>query len=115
MQDFELTILNFIKNTLGHIAKACFFYLRQIVWCEIEDEGVVKEFKNSDDRSFKVAARKLCAIIFVPVNDIVATFFEVYYNLNQPFLNFDTEIVLYFVGKLTRGTRGHGRRRHTFS
>lgn len=77
MSDFELAIINAVQNTsisTGDNIKACFFHLSQNIFRRIQAEGLQARYNSIDDRSIKLAAHQMCALAFVPVDDVVATF-----------------------------------------
>lgn len=76
LSDFEVAIMNTLVSKFGDIVKGCFFHLRQIVHRHIQEEGLQRAYTNEDDDSIRNAAHMLCAIAFVPVNQVEKAFDE---------------------------------------
>ena len=64
MTDFELGIINAVRDEVKTQAKACFFHLRLNIFRKIQTEGLQEEYNDPDDRSIKIACQELCALAF---------------------------------------------------
>ena len=53
---------------------ACFFHLKQTVFRRVQAEGLQAAYNDPDDRSIKEAAQMICALAFVPVEDVEKAF-----------------------------------------
>lgn len=76
MCDFEIAIINAILSTIGDVIRACFFHLCQSIWRRIQADGLAAAYNDPQDRSIRDAARKLCALAFVPLHDVESVFLE---------------------------------------
>lgn len=86
MTDFELGIINSVKNVVKTNVKACFFHLRQSVYRRIQSEGLQQEYNNPNDRSIKIATQKMVALAFLPIEEVVDTFDDFYDEVPESFL-----------------------------
>ena len=56
--------------------KCCFFHLYQSIYRHIQAEGLQNQYRDSRDRSMKIAAHMICALAFVPLEYLDDTFEE---------------------------------------
>ena len=86
MTDFELGIINAVRVEIKTEVKACFFYLRQNIYQKIQAEGLQEEYNDPDDRSIKIACQKMCALAFLPIDQVVNTFDELCNEIPENFI-----------------------------
>ena len=87
MTDFELCIINAVQSVFGDIARACFFHLQQRIYRRVQHEDLQQAHNDPNDKSVKVAAQMLCALAFVPVDDINDVFENLMEELPESFLH----------------------------
>ena len=108
MCDFELAIINALKETFAiEIIRLCLFHLCQSVYRRIQAEGLEQKYKDEVDNSIREAARCMCALAFVPPQDVADIFDKFYDQVPEDFL----PIADYFEINYIRGKRAVGRRR----
>lgn len=108
MSDFELAIINAIKTHLNpNSVHLCFFHLCQNVFKKIISEGLKVKYMDENDSSIRDAARSMCALAFVPVQDVLSLFDALYEEMPDDFL----PIADYFEVTYVRGKPARGRRR----
>ena len=66
LTDFELAIINAARRHIGN--------LLQNVFRNIQSSGLQNQYNDDEDRSKKEAAQMMCAIAFVPTDDVIASF-----------------------------------------
>ena len=104
MSDFELAIINAVKSIFNcESIKLCLFHLCQFVYRRIQSEGLQEQYMNEDDDSIREAARSMCALAFVPTDDVPEVFDEV----PDGFIS----VANYFESTYIRGRKARGRRR----
>lgn len=73
--DFEIAIINAVRQHFGGaIIQACLFHLCQSVFRHVQDVGMQRAYNNAEDKTIRDAVRRMCAIAFVPVNDVIRVF-----------------------------------------
>lgn len=76
MTDFELAIINAaLENFVEAFIRACLFHLCQSVFRQIQHEGLQALYNDENDSTYRNAARQMCALAFVPVEDVQRVFF----------------------------------------
>ena len=71
--DFERRAINAIRNANQDIeVKGCFFHLCSNVWKRIQHLGLQQRY--NDDQEFSLHLRMLCALAFLPPDDVVQGF-----------------------------------------
>ncbi|XP_058799990.1 uncharacterized protein LOC131669250 [Phymastichus coffea] len=108
MTDFELAIINAVKNHFGeNIIRLCFFHLRQSIYRKIQSEGLQQQYGDPNDNSIREAAHSMCALAYVPP-DNVPEIFDLFQNeMPEEFI----PIATYFEINYVRGIRAIGRRK----
>ena len=86
MTDFELGIINAVKKEVKTNVKACFFHLRQSIYRRIQSEGLQQDYNDPNDRSIKIATQKMCALAFLPIEEVIDTFDDFYDEVPDSFL-----------------------------
>ena len=93
--DFEQAFISAFKDIFPNAKiNGCFFHFCQCVWRKIQSLGLQKMY--SENSTFALQVKQLCALAFVPVHDVVYAFEELieseYYienkSLFQPILNY---------------------------
>ena len=75
MSDFELAIINAVRTHFGrNIIRLCLFHLCQSVYRRIQQEGLLRQYGDETDSSIRDAARTMCALAFVPPDDVAIVF-----------------------------------------
>ncbi|KAK3925957.1 FLYWCH-type zinc finger-containing protein 1 [Frankliniella fusca] len=84
MSDFELAILNSIKEALAVTElQCCFFHLGQsmyrketdnlkitLSYCQVQQEGLQVAYNNPGDREVKIGSHMLLALAFIPPDEV---------------------------------------------
>ena len=109
MTDFELAVINATKEVFGDVIQGCFFHLRQCIFRRIQLEGLQQAHNDPEDNSVKVAAQMVCALAFVPVEDVEKSFDLLFADIPESFIC----IAEYFEVNYVRGRPARGRRRGT--
>ena len=65
-----MALINSVKLKFGNNISACFFHLRQCVYRHLQTEGLQIQYNNPNYCSIKQAAQAMCALAFVPVEDV---------------------------------------------
>lgn len=108
MTDFELGLINAVKKTIGDDRiRLCFFHLCQSVYRHIQSEGLQALYNDPDDRSIKTACHMLCALAFVPPDDVIKHFETLEEDIPDQVL----PIADYLEVNYIRGRPARGRRR----
>ena len=108
MCDFELAIINSVRTHFGDAAvRLCLFHLHQIVYRKIQAEGLQQQYQDKEDASIRNASHMMCALAFVPPNDVPDLFDRLYNELPEEFLSVADAFELNYI----RGRRAQGRRR----
>ena len=69
--DFQLSIIKAAGTVFGRdTVKCCFFHLCQSVYRHVVNEGLQTQYNDSDDRRIKVGSHMLCALAFVPTDEV---------------------------------------------
>ena len=87
--------------------KLCFFHLKQNVFRRIQSEGLQGRYNDPEDRTIKLAAAKLCALSFVPPDEVPEVFSGLCNDIPDDFL----PIADYFEVNYVNGRKAQGRRR----
>lgn len=97
MCDFEVAVINAATEVIGadHV-RCCFFHLCQSVYRHIQSEGLQELYNDANDRSIKVGPHMLCALPFVPVDQINQHFEKLRLHL-PPADYFDETYILIFL------------------
>ncbi|XP_053946208.1 uncharacterized protein LOC128855375 [Anastrepha ludens] len=108
MTDFELAIINAVKIVIGEDkARCCFFHLCQNMYRHIQSEGLQKMYCDPEDRSVKVATHMICALAFVPHQNIAREFETLKNEIPKEM----RPISKYFDATYVRGKPAKGRRK----
>lgn len=108
MTDFELGIINSVKTHLPPDSiRLCLFHLCQSVYRKIQAEGLQEQYGDKDDTRIREASKNMCALAFVPVEDVTDIFDALYNELPEEFL----PVANYFEVNYIRGIRAIGRRK----
>lgn len=108
MSDFELAIINAIKIYFDADAiSLCLFHLCQIIYRRIQAEGLQQRYGDENDRSIREAAHSMCALAFVPAEDVPKVFDMFFDEIEEDFI----PIANYFELNYIRGIRAIGRRK----
>lgn len=87
MSDFEVAIINAVEENFGEDKiKLCFFHLKQNIFRRIQAEGLQEKYNDPENRQLKLASGKLCALSFVPADNVADVFSELYADLPEDFL-----------------------------
>lgn len=70
MADFEMEIINAVKEDYGKDKTRCIFHLCESVYHHIQSEGLVAAYCNKEDRCVKIATKSFCTLVFVPINHV---------------------------------------------
>lgn len=110
LQDFEISIKNAVLSVFpGWVIQYCFFHLGQSVYRRVQSEGLQELYNNPQDRALKEATHMLLSLAFVPLDDVVAAFDELYDSLPDDLV----PVATYFEENYIVGRRARGRRRST--
>ncbi|KAL7295781.1 hypothetical protein TKK_0010832 [Trichogramma kaykai] len=71
--DFELAIINAAAE-FGGTVRLCLFHLCQSVYRFLCEVGLQSAYKDSKNDSVRTALRMMCALAFVPVDDVEKVF-----------------------------------------
>ena len=75
MSDSEFGIINAVKAHFGDdVVSLCLFHLYQSVYCKNQEFGLQTQYQDEDDASIREAARSMCALDFVPPEDVLRVF-----------------------------------------
>ena len=108
MTDLEMGIINAVKQHLPpESIRLCLFHLCQSVYRKIQTEGLQEQYGDKDDTSLREASKSMCALAFVPPEDVVDVFDTLYNELPEEFL----PVANYFEVNYIRGVRAIGRRK----
>jgi hypothetical protein len=76
MTDFEQSSINAFKKSFpGIYNRGCFFHFTQNIWRKIQKIPEIRK-KYSSDSDYSMSIRKIPALAFVPIQDIVTAFEE---------------------------------------
>lgn len=104
--DFEMAVINAVISCFGEdILRLCFFHLCQSVYRHIQGNGLQTSYNDPDDRSIKAAAHQLCALAFVPPEDVIRVFLKFAPTVPESFepiiayfeVNFKSKIVFLYL------------------
>lgn len=73
MVGFEVAIINAAMEMFGNVL-ACFFHLCQNIYRKVVDVGLKVQYADENDTTVRDATRKICALAFVPVADVIRVF-----------------------------------------
>lgn len=91
--DFELGIFNAVARYFAEASiRACFFHLCQSVFRRVQNEGLQQLYNDPTDTRIRNATRQMCALAFVPVEDVQCVFALFERNAPQIF----SPVVKYF-------------------
>ena len=80
--DFELAIINSVREVFPTSnLRHCFFHLGQSGYRKVQSLGLQVQRNDPEDREFKGLVHSMLSIAFVPVDDVRATFHELYQDL----------------------------------
>ncbi|XP_051173358.1 uncharacterized protein LOC127289462 [Leptopilina boulardi] len=106
MTDFEVAIINAVIAIFGNIVHCCLFHLCQSVFRRVQFEGLQGQYNNENDRSIKAATQMLCALAFVPHENVSEHFDTLMEDIPDDFICVaDYFEVTYVRGKPARGRR----------
>jgi hypothetical protein len=75
MTDFEVSVINALRTTfLTSIMHGCFYHLTQNIWHKIQEAGLSNQYTS--DAQFRLFLKKLPALLFLPMADVVVGFEE---------------------------------------
>lgn len=77
MTDFEVSIINATKKTIGDEIQACLFNLCQRLYRRIQAEGLQELYNNPDNRCIKLAAQMTGALAYFVLPEKVKETFEI--------------------------------------
>ncbi|XP_043465180.1 uncharacterized protein LOC122500349 [Leptopilina heterotoma] len=107
MSDFELGIINAAEAKIGNVVRLCLFHLCQNVYRRVQSEGLQEMYNSNNDARIREAMRTMCALAFVPSDD-VPEFFDLFIDqAPQEFVS----VAEYFEITYIRGKPARGRRR----
>ncbi|CAM4830841.1 unnamed protein product [Rotaria magnacalcarata] len=73
LSDFEAATIKSINSLFPNIVhKGCLFHFGQCIWRQIQSHGLQKKYQ--EDKSFHLGIKKLIALAFVPVLDVIKAF-----------------------------------------
>ncbi|CAF3062688.1 unnamed protein product [Rotaria socialis] len=73
LSDFEAATIKSINSLFPNIVhKGCLFHFGQCIWRQIQSHGLQKKYQ--EDKSFHLDIKKLIALAFVPVLDVIKAF-----------------------------------------
>ena len=91
LSDYEQGAFNAMLEVFPGIGKeGCFFHLCKQLDFQVKDLGLMPKYRQDDVLNLRV--KKLAALAFVPVSDLVATF----ESLSTSFLNDELRLLAYF-------------------
>lgn len=71
--DFELAVIRALEESFPDIdIHGCFFHFTECIWRCVQSNGL--QIKYASDEEFSLEVRKLIALAFVPVEDVVYSF-----------------------------------------
>jgi len=81
-----------------HFISGCLFHYGQAVWRQINSCGLATKYK--EDKKFHLAVKKLIALSFVPISDLVTAF-----ELIEPQFDDDADEFIYYMEKTWIGEK----------
>ncbi|CAF2044232.1 unnamed protein product [Rotaria magnacalcarata] len=73
MTDFETGTIKSVKEMFPNVLhKGCLFHFGQAVWRQVQNKGMATKYR--EDESFRLNVKKLIALAFVPVGDVIKAF-----------------------------------------
>lgn len=106
MNDFEVAIINSVVIHFGEdVIRLCLFHLCQSVYRKVQAEGLQQRYYDNAD--IRNAMHTMCALAFVPPDDVGHVFDLFYDKIPQEF----AVIADYFEKVYVRGIPARGRRR----
>lgn len=110
MSDFELAIVNAIKKHFPeNIIRLCLFHLCQSVYRKVQEKGLQQRYNDPNDNSIRKSSHSMCALAFVPTEEVKDVFDSFYDEVPDDFL----DVAHYFEVTYIRGIPARGRRRAT--
>ena len=104
--DFEIAAINAIKIVFKCKVYACYFHLCQSLWRRVQSSGQVKRWF---DENFRVSFRRLQALAFIPVCDIIEGFEYIKQTAPCSFSNILHYFENNYIGHVKNGVRGKPR------
>ncbi|CAF1060993.1 unnamed protein product [Brachionus calyciflorus] len=104
--DFEIAAINAIKIVFKCKVYACYFHLCQSLWRRVQSSGQVKRWF---DENFRVSFRRLQALAFIPVCDIIEGFEYIKQTAPCCFSNILNYFENNYIGHVKNGVRGKPR------
>lgn len=110
MSDFEYGILNSVKEIFGDDrVRCCLFHLCQNVYLHVVSEGL-QNLYNGPDRRIKRSVHALCALAFVPEDQVVSHFRQIRDDLPEeldPVIDyFETNYIRKLKVRKRKGSQG---------
>ncbi|CAF2176293.1 unnamed protein product [Rotaria magnacalcarata] len=73
MTDFETGTIKSVKEILPSVShKGCLFHFGQAVWRQVQSKGLTTKY--NEDESFRLSIKKLIALAFVALGQVIAGF-----------------------------------------
>ena len=70
--DFEMAVINSITRYFPDaLIHGCFFHFRQNLFRHIQECKLVKDYNNQEDSEVRVNLKKIAALAFLPISDVV--------------------------------------------
>ena len=98
LNTFDLTHVFFLNFSILIIISGCLFHFGQCVWRHIQDSGLTKKYHEDND--FHLNVRKLIALAFVPLIDVIKAF-----ELLENEFDDDADEFIYYFEKTWIGER----------
>ena len=93
--DFEKSSLNGISNIRTQIEiKGCFYHLCSNIWKHIQILGLQVQYNT--DHDFALHLRMVCALVFVPPNDVINSFVALCQEIRNNFNDDADDLLEYF-------------------
>ncbi|CAF2117211.1 unnamed protein product, partial [Rotaria magnacalcarata] len=111
MTDFETGTIKSVKEMLPNVLhKGCLFHFAQAVWRQVQSKGLTTKY--NEDESFRLTVKKLIALSFVPLDQVIPGF-----DLICDQFDDDADDLLDYFEKTwigVKGRRGTGRKKPQF-
>ena len=93
--DFEKAAINAIKHFKPDIeVKGCFYHLSSNVWKKVQELGLQQRYL--EDQEFAIHCRMLCALAFLPEDDVIDGFEQLTDTMREQFNNDLDDLIDYF-------------------
>ena len=111
MTDYEQSIILAAKEVIGEEnIKCCLFHLCQNIYRHIQSEGLQARYRDPNDRTIKVASHMICALAFIPPDQVKDTFINIKEEIPEDLIPvYDYFGINYVLGRPSRRQNRRGR------